>query len=114
MWRPLYRSRHDPEKVGQLSKESNELLKKLSELNKRSIDREVVHAMVKVLATIYVHDDDPLDDEMERLRPTFKKKPFRKIWDEEVAKLPGDQKEKLMVGINYVDHAPPNEDGDFE
>jgi hypothetical protein len=95
----------DPVKAGELSKESNLLLKKLTAMNKRGINRDVVHAMVEVLATIYIHDDDPLDDELNALRPAFNKKPFKKLFDAEMAKLPSDQREKLMVGITWMQTA---------
>lgn len=101
------------EEVDHFSIQSHELLKKLSALNKRGLNPQVVHAMVKVLATIYVHDDDPLDDELDQLRPAFKSQPFKALFDEEVSKLPAEQKEKLMVGINWMNNSQPGDNSDF-
>jgi hypothetical protein len=104
----------DPVKVGELSKHSNELLSKLTAMNKRGINRSVVHAMVEVLATIYIHDDDPLDDELNALRPAFNKRPFAKLFDEEMGKLPSDKKEKLRVGITWMQSSKDDDELDFD
>lgn len=96
------------------SNRSSRIMKELRTINQRdlkknALDPEVIHAIVATLGIIYLHDDDPLDDELTYLKPALKNKAFRRLFDQEVSQLPNEQKEKLLVGIDYIDH-PTDED----
>ena|GEM_PF-5184277 len=99
-----------PEKNDEVSNRSSRIMKELRTLNqhyvkKNVIDPEVVHAIVATLGIIYLHDDDPLDDELTRLAPLLKKNDaWRKLFRQEFEQLPPEQKEKLAVGLDFIFH----------
>lgn len=103
-----------PEQSDEISSRSSRIMKELRTLNQHSmknkvINPEIVHAIVATLGIIYLHDDDPLDDELTHLRSLLTgNKAWRAMFDQEFDQLPPEQKAKLAVGVNYIDH-PTNE-----
>lgn len=99
-----------PEQNDEVSSRSSRIMKELRTLNQHAmknkvIDADIIHAMVATLGIIYLHDDDPLDDELTKLAPLLtRNKAWRAAFDGEVDRLPSEQKKKLSVGIDYIDH----------
>jgi hypothetical protein len=100
------KAKSSPEKTAALQQTQGVMQKLASEIHKAPTDEARVRATVRLLSELYVHNMDPLDEQLEAFRSDFQKPQFRSIFEKEYNKLPKVYRDKLMVGLMAFKAAP--------
>jgi hypothetical protein len=96
-----------------LSHDSYAILIKLEKLARQTEDPAVIPVIVKILGGMYLKQYDPLHDSLAIFNADLRLDRFRHAFDEEVGKLPADQRQPLVQGLANLPNRP-SEDEDQE